>query len=177
MYPKAVAVAPKTPTGIRHKVPPAVAGFATTTATESSQITPTPFAKAKGHSSFLSPVDVDVNVDVNDYNFQQDGMFDHVAEGMLERMQVRSLRESGAVARTIMNVETGTDEIVEDSLSAQVKKNARNRYKKLTELKSDGPEQNTVLDFIEHSMTISGDEVLNSQQMNEGFDNIFLSQG
>lgn len=98
MYPKAVAVAPKTPTGIRHKVPPAVAGFATTTATESSQITPTPFAKARGHSSFLSPVDVDV--DVNDYNFQQDGMFDHVAEGVLERMQVRSLRESGAVAKT-----------------------------------------------------------------------------
>jgi hypothetical protein len=130
----------------------------------------------------MSPLDIDSisNSISNSHSFEQGGTFNaDVAKDMLDRMQIRSLRESGAVAstRTIMNVETCADEVVAVERSFNVKRMARSRYKKLTELKNDGPQHNSVLDFIDHSMTVSGNEVMNSQEMNDCFDNIFLSQG
>jgi hypothetical protein len=172
LYPKstrvAVAASVSAPSS-RHKIPPSVSGFLP------------PFAKlpdGNSGTSFMSPLEIDSISNSN--SFEQGGTSNaDVAEDMLVRMQIRSLRESGAVAstRTIMNVETCSDEIVAVERSVKVRRMARSRYKKLIECKNDGPQHNAVLDFIDHSMTVSGNEVMNSQEMNNCFDNIFLSQG
>jgi hypothetical protein len=151
LYPKSTHVAASAPTpSRRHEIPPSVSGFST------------PFAKLPdgiSGKSFMLPLEIDSisNSTRNSNSFEQGGTFNaNVAEDMLDCMQICSLRESGAVAstRTIMNVETCTDEVVAVERSDKVRRMARCQYKKVTELKNNGPQHNAVLDFIDHSMTI-----------------------
>ena len=75
-----------------------------------------------------------------DYSWDDTGWtFDNsvlegAAESMLKRMQVRSLRESGALvtATTVVNVKTGGSEIAMVETQSKVsKKRAKQQYKKL----------------------------------------------